>query len=73
MAFCSIRMSDEEKFILEQYAVAVNKTISEVLRESFFDRLEEEYDIKSADEAYALFLKNPETKSLDDVMRDYGL
>ncbi len=58
---------------MEQYAVAVNKTISEVLRESFFDRLEEEYDIKSADEAYALFLKNPETKSLDDVMRDYGL
>lgn len=73
MAFCSIRMSDEEKRILEQYSAAVNKTISEVLRESFFEKLEDEYDIKSADEAYAFFLKNPKTKSLDEVMRDHGL
>ena len=73
MAFCSIRMSDDEKRILEQYAAAVNKSISEVLRESFFDKLEDEFDIKTADEAYAVFLKDPQTKSLDEVMRDHGL
>ena len=73
MAFCSIRMSDDEKFILEQYALAVNKSISEVLRESFFEKLENEYDIKDADEAYAIFLKNPKTESLDAVMKEYGL
>lgn len=73
MAFCSIRMSDEEKTILEEYAKAVNKSVSEVLRESFFEKLEDEYDIRSADEAYAAFLKNPKTKSLDDVMKEHGL
>ena len=73
MAFCSIRMSDEEKAILEQYAAALNKSISEVLRESFFEKLEDEYDIKTADEAYAVFLKDPKTRTLDEVMEDYGL
>ena len=73
MAFCSIRMSDEEKTVLENYAALVNKSVSEVLRESFFEKLEDEYDIKSADEAYALFLKDPETRPLDEVMKDYGL
>ena len=73
MAFCSVRMSDQEKAILEQYALNVNKSISEVLRESFFEKLEDELDIKSADDAYAVFLENPVTRSLDDVMKDYGL
>ena len=73
MAFCSIRMSEDEKAILEQYAAAVNMSISEVLRESFFQRLEDEYDIRTADEAYAVFLKNPEARTLDEVMKDHGL
>lgn len=73
MAFCSIRMTDRDKAILEEYARAVNKSISEVLRESFFEKLEDELDIKTADEAYSIFLGNPKTRTLDEVMNDYGL
>ena len=73
MAFCSIRMTDRDKAILEEYARAVNKSISEVLRESFFEKLEDEFDIKTADEAYSIFLENPKTRTLDEVMNDYGL
>ena len=73
MAFCSIRMTDRDKAILEEYARAVNKSISEALRESFFEKLEDELDIKTADEAYSIFLGNPKTRTLDEVMNDYGL
>jgi len=73
MAFCSIRMTDRDKAILEEYARVVNKSISEVLRESFFEKLEDEFDIKTADEAYSIFLGNPKTRTLDEVMNDYGL
>lgn len=47
--------------------------ISEVLRESFFEKLEDEYDIKTADEVYAVFLEDPQTRTLDEAMRDHGL
>ncbi|MBQ8643903.1 MAG: hypothetical protein IJ469_04495 [Candidatus Methanomethylophilaceae archaeon] len=66
-------MTDRDKAILEEYARAVNKSISEVLRESFFEKLEDEFDIKTADEAYSIFLENPKTRTLDEVMNDYGL
>ena len=66
-------MTDRDKAILEEYARVVNKSISEVLRESFFEKLEDEFDIKTADEAYSIFLGNPKTRTLDEVMNDYGL
>lgn len=73
MAFCSIRMTEEEKKLLEEYARINGKSISDVLRESFMEKLEDEFDVKSADEAYALFLKDPVTVSSEDMMRKYGL
>ena len=73
MAIYSISLTYEEKEILSEYSAAVNKSIDEILLESFFDRLEKEYDIKTADEAYGVFLKNPRTLPLDDVMKEHGL
>lgn len=58
---------------MEGCTIAVNKSISEALRESFSETLEDECDIMAADEAYAAFVKNPVSRSIDDVMRDYGL
>lgn len=73
MPFCSIRVTDEEKKVIEQYAAFNNITISEAMKAAFFDRLEDEYDIKCADEAYRQFLKDPKTVPLKDVADRYGL
>ncbi len=66
-------MTDQEKKVLEEYAAFVNKTVSEVMRDTFFDMLEDEYDIKCAEEAYELFTKNPKTMSSEEVMKRYAL
>ena len=68
-----VRTSNQEMATLEQYAQSANKSVSDVLRESFLEMLEDELDIRVADEAYAVFLENPVTRSLDDVMKDNGL
>lgn len=73
MAFCSIRVTDEEKLALERYAKFNNKSVSEVLKEAFFDKLEDEYDIRCADEAYKEFLDNPSTVTSKEMMERYGL
>lgn len=73
MAFCSIRVTDEEKLALERYAKFKNKSVSEVLKEAFFDKLEDEYDIRRADEAYEEFLNNPSTVTSKEMIKRYGL
>lgn len=73
MAFCSIRVTDEEKLALERYAQFSNKSVSEVLKEAFFDKLEDEYDIRCAEEAYSEFLNDPSTVTSKEMMKRYGL
>ncbi|MCQ2070261.1 MAG: CopG family transcriptional regulator [archaeon] len=43
------------------------------LNELDLERSEDELDAQLADEAYAAFVKNPVTKPLADVMKEFGL
>ena len=69
----TIRVTDEEKTVMENYAKSVNKSVSEILRESFFNRFEDEYDVRLADESYSIYLTDLRKKHIDDVMKEYGL
>lgn len=69
MAF-SIRLSDEERILAENYAKRHSMTLGKAL----FDRIEEEYDIKIANKDYDDYIKsrknstpiNEFLKELDD-------
>ena len=54
MAF-SIRLSKEEKLLAESY------------RRALFERIEDEYDVVVAEEAYQEYLENPKTYTHEDV------
>ncbi len=73
MATCTVRMSEKEKAMMESYAEFNGITLSELIRTAVMEKLEDEYDAKTADEAYRLFLLDPETVSFEDVKREYGL
>lgn len=65
MAIVSIRMSDKEKELLDSYAKLHNKSISTILKESFFEKMEEElaieiiqaYEKEKASETFTTFEK----------------
>ena len=71
MAHVSLRVSDQEKAIMENYAQLHGISLSDVLRDVFFEKLEDEYDLKSIAEYEA----NPSTKlySHDEVGRMLGI
>lgn len=72
MASCTVRMSDRDKALMESYAEFYGITLSEFIRQSVLERLEDEFDIRSADEAYSEYLEDPETVPFEDVKRKYG-
>jgi predicted DNA-binding protein len=46
MSTISIRVPDEELNILKSYAKYKNKSLSETIRETMLDKIEDEYDLK---------------------------
>ena len=48
-------------------------TVSELMRESVLDRIEDEYDLKIFEEAMAEYKDNPVTYSLEDVAKELDL
>jgi hypothetical protein len=73
MCIVSVRMSDQEKELLDAYAKLNDLSISEAVKKALFEQLEDEFDVKAADEAHAEFVKNPIVVSADELKQKYGL
>ena len=56
MAF-SIRLSEEEKRLADSYAKIHSLSLGEAFKRALFERIEDEYDIALADEAYCRTLE----------------
>lgn len=69
----SLRLSDEEDMMIKKYAELHGMTVSELVRKAVFERIEDEYDLKTYEEAIEKFKADPVTYSLDEVERELGL
>ena len=73
MAF-SIRMNEEEKALAESYAKLNAMSLGEAFKRALFERIEEEYDISLANEAYQEY-KNTGCKSrpIEELWKELNL
>ncbi len=69
----SIRLSESEKNLAESYARLHSVSMGEAFKRALFEKIEDEYDVAIAEEAYSDYLKDPETYSLDEVKEKLGL
>jgi len=65
----SLRLSDKEADLLRRYAETHGTSVSEVLRRAAFEKIEDEYDLAAYEKAYAEYLADPVTYTLDEVER----
>lgn len=69
----SLRLNDADTMLFKKYAELNGITISELVRQSVIERIEDEYDLKAYEKAMAEYKANPITYSLDEVERELGL
>ncbi len=69
----SIRMTTEEKNLAESYAKMHSMSLSEAFKRALFEKIEDEYDLAVAEEAYREYLKNPKTYSHEEMKEMLGL
>lgn len=59
--------------LMNDFAAKKGITLKEYCKQAVLDRLEDDEDIRDADAAYAEYLKNPVTYSLEEIKAELGL
>lgn len=69
----SLRLNKKDAKLFKEYAKSNGMTLSELVKSTVLERIEDEYDLKAYNEAMSEFEKNPVTYSLDDVEKGLDL
>ena len=67
MGVSSVRMSKEEEELIRAYCELHGINISTALKQALLEKIEDEYEIKWAEEALKEFEKDPTTYTLEEV------
>ena len=69
----SLRLSDDEMLLIKEYAELNKMSVSDLIRRTVIERIEDEYDLKMFNAVVKEYQKNPVTYSLDEVEKELGL
>lgn len=64
-----IQLTDDEFYTIKAFAESKSLSIEQVLKDSFFEKLEDEYDIKCFDKEYKKYLKDRITYQSSEVKK----
>ena len=69
----SLRLNEEDTMLIKKYAEINKITVSELIRQTVIERIENEYDLEMFDKAVKEYKENPVNYTLDEVERELGL
>lgn len=70
----SLRLSDEDTALFKKYAQMNNLTMSELVRQSVMQRIEDEFDLSVAAEAYDEYVKSGKKSApISELWKDIDL
>lgn len=69
----SLRLNDDDAMLYKKYAEMKGISVSDLIRQTVMERIEDEYDLTAYAKAVAEYRENPVTYSLDDVEKELGL
>ncbi len=73
MAF-SIRLTEEEKRLADSYAKIHSLSLGEAFKRALFERIEDEYDIAVADEAYKEYVNSGKKSTpISELWKECGI
>ena len=70
----SIRLTDTERALAESYAKLHALSLAEAFKRALFEKIEDEYDIALADEAYEEYLRSgKQARPIEDLWKELDL
>ncbi len=68
-----LRLNDKDTYIEKAYASMHGMTVSQLIRSIVMEHIENEFDLEEFEKAYAEYKKDPQTYSLDEVVKELKL
>ena len=72
MNVITLRINDNDNKLVRDYAKANNITISDLIRDSVLERIEDDIDLKLYNQAMKSHEENPQDISFDEMMTELG-
>lgn len=70
----SIRLTAEEKSLAESYAKIHSMSLGEAFKKALFERIEDEYDITVANDAYAEYVEDGcQSRPISELWKELNL
>lgn len=70
----SIRLSEDEKMLASSYAKIHSISVGEAFKKALFEKIEDEFDVVVANEAYDEYLKNgKQSRPIAELWDELGL
>ena len=68
----SLRLSNEDAILIKKYAELNKLSVSDLIRQTVMERIENEYDLEMFNKALEEYKNDPVTYSLDEVEKELG-
>ena len=68
-----IKVSEEEKDLISNYARQNNVSISKIMKDAILEKIEDEFDLRVGMEALKEFEKDPTTYTIEEVAQEMGI
>lgn len=69
----SVRLNDRDSELIKAYAEMNNISLSDLIRKTIIEKIEDEYDLASYEKAINEYKDNPQTYTLNDIKEELGL
>jgi len=69
----SLRLNDADTMLIKKYAEMNGISVSDLVRQSVLERIEDEFDLKAYEAALAEYRANPVTYTMEDMEKELGL
>ena len=69
----SVRLNDNDAMLFRKYAEMNGLSMSELVRRSVMERIEDDFDMKCYENAMKEYRDDPETYTLDEVEKELSL
>ena len=69
----SVRLNDNDAMLFRKYAEMHGISMSELVRRSVLERIEDDFDMKCYEKAMQEYRKDLKTYTLDEVEKELGL
>ena len=70
----SIRLSEEERALADSYAKLHSMSLGEAFKKALFEKIEEEYDVAVAEEAYEEYVENgKQSRPVEELWKELDL